>query len=273
MDIELTSDNLMDYLGDDQELDQPLPGEALLMEQMEKSKKDKDEMSKERSRFKAINEFKVKVLDFLSIYIKEVKHGMDRDKKLLIIKGLLEAMATAHRDRSDVLFDKIKAVILALAKESKDVSGKNKEDTQTITILFTEIIQKILNPKIEPKVSAVYRTAFFYLSKMLKDDKKLIKSTYKELLKCYLQKRASNTLKLEFFMTAFNEDLTFAYSFFKFLVKSSLPSSDPSSKTRTPFQRYLAVELLHFLIKRTGKLREPALYLLLNKKFTLLQQC
>lgn len=232
--------------------------------------------------FKAITEFKIKVLDFLSIYIKESKGEIDNEKRIIIVKGLLDSLAVAHEDRSYVLFDKIKTVILALAKQSKSSLKHSEDDSHAITILFTEIIHKILNPKIDPKVSSVYRTAFFYLVKVLKEDKefrKFIKSTYKELLKCYLQKRASNTLKLEFFMNAFNEDLEFAYSFFKFLLKSALPQSEDEDeeeskgKTRTVYQRFLAIELLHFLVKRTWKLKQQGLYKKLSSNFELLCDC
>lgn len=181
------------------------------------------------SRYKAINDFKARVLDFLNIYVKEMKGNIPSEKKMIITKGLLDAMAVAHTDKSNVLFDKIKAVIITLAKETKsgaDGEEADESEKRHKTILFTEILAKILNPKLDSKVSSVYRTAFFYVIKSLKEDKdfkKLIRSSYKELLRCYLQKRASNTLSQEFFHNAFNTDLEFSYSFFKFLLKCTLP--------------------------------------------------
>ena len=282
MDIELTNDNFMEFMANDVEEEDQSLTEAALLAQMQKVRKDKADNNKEKNRFKAISEFKIKVIDFLNIYIKEVKSDMDNEKRIVIIKGLLDSLAVAHEDRSYVLFDKIKSVILTMAKQSKGSLKKTQEDSQAITILFTEIIQKIINPKIDPKVSSVYKAAFFYLVKTLKQDKefkKFIKSTYKELLKCYLQDRASNTLKQEFFMNAFNEDLEFAYSFFKFLLKSSLPHSanedeeSKGTKTRTVYQRFLAIELLHFLIKRTYKLKQDTLFKKLSNNYELLGQC
>jgi len=160
-----------------------------------------------------------------------MKGNVNSEKRMIITKGLLDAMAVAHTDKSNVLFDKIKAVIVTMAKETKNTTGDNSSsniDKSDKTILFTEILSKILNPKIDPKLSSVYRTAFFYIIKSLKDDKdfkKLIRSPYKELLRCYLQKRASNTLSLDFFEAAFNADLEFSFSFFNFLLKCSLPLS------------------------------------------------
>jgi hypothetical protein len=172
-----------------------------------------------------------------------MKGNISSDKRMIITKGLLDAMAVAHNDKSSVLFDKIKTVIVTMAKETK---GSNQDaDDENIkhskTILFTEILTKILNPKIDPKVSSVYKTAFFYIIKSLKDDpefKKLIRSSYKELLRCYLQKRASNTLTIDFFQAAFNADLEFSYSFFKFLLKCSLPISKKHEENKGMVYNY-----------------------------------
>lgn len=217
-----------------------------------------------------------------------MKGGITGDKRLIITKGLLDAMAIAHQDRSDVLFDKIKTVIITMAKETKvaaDGEQLSDEEKQGKTILFTEILTKILNPKLDPKVSSVYRAAFFYVIKSLKEDKdfrKLIRSSYKELLRCYLQKRASNTLTQDFFQNAFNTDLEFSYSFFKFLLKCTLPivkkesteekKSEPIG-ARTLKQRFLAIDLLHFLVKRTRKSNEESLFRKLGDNFALMAQC
>ena len=158
-----------------------------------------------------------------------MKGNIPSENKMVITKGLLDAMAVAHTDKSHVLFDKIKSVSLTLAKETKsgaDGEEADENEKRHKTMLFTEILAKILNPKIDSKVSSVYKTAFFYVIKSLKEDKdfkKLIRSSYKELLRCYLQKRASNTLTQEFFQNAFNTDLDFSYTFFKFLLKCTLP--------------------------------------------------
>lgn len=149
---------------------------------------------------------------------------------MIITRGLLDAMAVAHRDKCEVLFEKIRTIIVTMAKETKltDNEEINQTEKNNKVILFTEILTKILNPKFDAKVSSVYRSAFFFVIKSLKEDKdfkKLVRSSYKELLKCYLQKRASNTLTLDFFHNAFNADLEFSYSFFKFLLKCSLPIS------------------------------------------------
>jgi hypothetical protein len=122
----------------------------------------------------------------LNIYVKETKGNISGDKRMIITKGLLDAMSIAHNDKNAVLFDKIKNVIVTMAKETKNVDDNSEETKNHKTILFTEILTKILNPKLDPKVSSVYRTAFFFIIKSLKEDKefkKLIRSSYKELLR------------------------------------------------------------------------------------------
>ena len=50
--------------------------------------------------YKAIVDFKSKVLDFVSIYVKEQGEDIPTEHVLLITKGLLEAMATAYQDKN-----------------------------------------------------------------------------------------------------------------------------------------------------------------------------
>ena len=62
--------------------------------------------SKERaSKNKEIMDFKVRALDFLSIYIKE-KHYQQRPViQIKLIRGLLQSLSVAHRDGHKALFD------------------------------------------------------------------------------------------------------------------------------------------------------------------------
>ena len=212
MDIEISAENVMSYMEDENLDESKFKTENMLIQSIEDAKKDKEDKKETRylfsnhflilipfySRYKSINDFKARVLDLLNIYVKEMKGSIPGDKRMIITKGLLDAMAVAHYDKSSTLFEKLKKVIVTMAKETKATEGEDDVDEKNHkTILFTEILTKILNPKMDAKVTSVYRTAFFYIIKSLKEDKdfrKLIRSSYKELLKCYLQKRASNTL-------------------------------------------------------------------------------
>ena len=55
--------------------------------------------------------------------------------------------------------------------------------------MFTEMTGKMLNPRIDKKLAAVYKACLFNLTKSFQQNPKLgkfIKGTYKELLKSYL---------------------------------------------------------------------------------------
>lgn len=59
------------------------------------------------------------MLDFLAIYIKEMKKKENSSKlfdNISIIRGLLKALQVAHSDKNSMLFDRIKSVIAILAK-------------------------------------------------------------------------------------------------------------------------------------------------------------
>mgnify|MGYP000860078605 CR=1 FL=1 len=64
-------------------------------------------------------EFKVRVLDFLAIYVKEMKRPENSSKAIdthKLIKGLLKALQVAHQDKNTILFDRIKTVLTLIAR-------------------------------------------------------------------------------------------------------------------------------------------------------------
>jgi len=61
-------------------------------------------------------DFKVRALDFLSIYVKT--QTRDQSLQLTLIQGLLRALTVAHKDKHTILFDRIKSVLTAIAKSS-----------------------------------------------------------------------------------------------------------------------------------------------------------
>ena len=84
----------------------------------------KDKAKEQATKYKQIQDFKVRVLDFVAIYIKEVKkEGSQRNNEqhldsLEIIKGLLRGLQVAHLDRNMILFERIKSVISMMARGS-----------------------------------------------------------------------------------------------------------------------------------------------------------
>ena len=63
-------------------------------------------------------DFKVRVLDFLAIYVKETRNKNSEKKfdSLHLIKGLLKGLQVAHRDKNTILFDRIKTVLTLVAR-------------------------------------------------------------------------------------------------------------------------------------------------------------
>lgn len=55
----------------------------------------KERSAKDSKKFKVIVDFKARVLEFLSIYAKELGSEMPEEHKLLIIKGLLDALVVS----------------------------------------------------------------------------------------------------------------------------------------------------------------------------------
>jgi hypothetical protein len=86
----------------------------------------------------------VKVLDFVSIYVKEMKKADAKFDSLHLIKGLLKAMQVAHADSNTILFDRIKTVLTNIARGNTQqaVSGDNKDQK----ILMTEVMGYVLKP-------------------------------------------------------------------------------------------------------------------------------
>lgn len=65
------------------------------------------------ARYKQMMDFKVRAVDFLSIYVKQrsEKKMQDQALQLKLIRGLLKGLSTAHADKHPVLFERIKSVL------------------------------------------------------------------------------------------------------------------------------------------------------------------
>ena len=62
-------------------------------------------------------DFKLRALDFISIYVKECEK-QPPEMKISLIKGLLKALTVAYKDKHTTMFDRIKAVLALIAKQS-----------------------------------------------------------------------------------------------------------------------------------------------------------
>ena len=92
------------------------------------------------------------MLDFIAIYIKEMKKKQNQNKSfdsLNIIKGLLKALQVAHADKNTMLFDRIKSVISILAKgthaaEDNALEDEDDQELKSNKIIVTEIMNLLL---------------------------------------------------------------------------------------------------------------------------------
>ena len=71
------------------------------------------------NKYKQIMDFKVRALDFISIYVKEMKKKENSKVQMQsfdLIKGLLKTLQVAHQDKHTILFDRIKTILATMAK-------------------------------------------------------------------------------------------------------------------------------------------------------------
>ena len=92
-------------------------------------------------------DFKVRALDFLSIYVKQSQP--DTTNQLKLIQGLLKALTVAHKDSHTILFDRIKSVLAQIAKQSTAQTKEESKNDATSSgkeckMLLTEMMAMLL---------------------------------------------------------------------------------------------------------------------------------
>ena len=92
-------------------------------------------------------DFKVRAIDFLSIYIKEKHYQAKPSIQIKLIRGLLKALSVAHKDSHKALFDRIKLILSQMAKQGSkctEESKATKEGLHECQVLMTEMMQMLL---------------------------------------------------------------------------------------------------------------------------------
>lgn len=224
--------------------------------------------------YKAIVDFKARVLDFVSIYVKEQGTEIPTEHVLLITKGLLEAMAIAFQDKNTQLFDRIQTVLFNMMKET----GEKKDSTSNkdSVIIITELMRKILSPKVDKKVLKLYKKCFFFLTKTYaegsEENMQFVITTYRELAK-----KASHTLDINFFYELIDQGIEnnqpqITFSLFNLLLQKMIPKSEDAQEGgQTAYKRGQATLILSYLVKRVFKNKDDTkLIEALQEKFELL---
>lgn len=64
-----------------------------------------------------MQDFKVRAVDFLSIYVKSKAYQSEATVQIKLIRGLLKGLSSAHTDKHPILFERIKSVLALMAKQ------------------------------------------------------------------------------------------------------------------------------------------------------------
>jgi len=230
-------------------------------------------------------DFKVRALDFLSIYVKQKGYSGKAAAQIKLIQGLLKALSVAHKDQHTILFDRIKSVLTLMAKQGSpqqvSSSATNPEESKATgqesnasecKVLLTEMMSMLLRQHKDPALQKAYSDCFILLTKHFyeksEDDKAtrdFLVFTYKELLKKFLQGRCAQTsgLNPRFFQSVFEQCPSLGWSLVKpilkcFLAKSpskeeggdeEMKEEDGVEGSRGNHQRLQAIEMYGILIK------------------------
>ena len=125
------------------------------------------------SKYKSVMDFKVRVMELVSIYVQqrakkteEVKDSNRSDTSLTLIKGLLSSLKVAHQDNHQVLFDRAKATLSSMAKQGINTTTSGSEDAlKDQKLLFTETMATILKPNKDSALNKAYCDVFLLLTK------------------------------------------------------------------------------------------------------------
>ncbi len=119
-------------------------------------------------KYKSVMDFKVRVLDFISIYAQQKVKNQIEDQNglsLKLIQGLLTSMKVAHLDGHQILFDRAKTVLSTLSKQGLHSANSSQEVLKEQKILITETMAMLLKPHKDQKLNKAYAECFMMLTK------------------------------------------------------------------------------------------------------------
>jgi hypothetical protein len=206
-------------------------------------------------------DFKVRALDFLSIYVKQMQSegkSSSSGTQMTLIQGLLKALTVAHNDKNTTLFDRIKSVLAMIAKQSSSAQSieesKKAGEGKECKILLTEMMAMILRQHKDAGLSKAYSDSFIVLTKHFWEDaaqKEFLIFTYKELLKKFLSGRCANGsgLNQKFFQNVVEQCPQLGWALAKPLLSCFLMKEKEGDGSRGNHQRLQAVEIFGSLIR------------------------
>lgn len=174
-------------------------------------------------------EFKVRTLDFLSIY---VKHNQQKGVELPLIKGLLKALTVAHKDQNTTLFERIKTVLTLIAKQS--TAAPVQSDKSECTMLITEMMAFLMKQNNDAQLQKAYSDSFVLLTKHFWEspqNQEFLTFTFKELIKRFLGGRCQS-LKPQLFQQVFESCPCLGWSVSKQILKCFLTKAGEEEGSR-----------------------------------------
>ncbi len=211
-------------------------------------------------------DFKVRAVDFLSIYVKQRAYQGDSQIQIKLIRGLLKGLSTANADKHQILFERIKSVLALMAKQGQPSSSQtsaaqsnsDSNDADETKVLLTEMSKLVTKQHKEVAMQKAYADCFVLLTSHYYESgnqacQTALAETYRNLVSKLLTGRvlAGASLNKRFLQTVFEKCPALAWSMHDPILKCFLGknSEDSTEGSRNNHQRVLAIELYQLLIK------------------------
>lgn len=104
-----------------------------------------------------------------------------------LIQGLLKGLSVAHKDKHQALFDRIKAVLTLIAKQS--AGGNQQAGSTECKMLLTELLTMLMRQHNDAALYKAYSDSLVVLIKHFWEtpaNHEFLTFTFKELLKKFL---------------------------------------------------------------------------------------
>ena len=287
MDIVIPEDRVGDFFFLDDEEEEKAYGAsgdykqaAELTKQLMKgaaAAKDKAQQTGKSDSQKKMMDFKLRVVDFISIYVKQKGYSGDAGVQLKLIRGMLKGLSVAHQDKQQILFDRIKSVLTLMAKQSQQQGSlqsyeSNEEDEK---VLLTEMSRLLTKPQRDPALQKAYTDCFLLLTKHYYNASSgaspSLTATYKSLLQKFLGGRveSGSAMSMRFWQQVCEQCPALLWKCHESILSCFLAKEgDQNEGSRSNHQRLQAIELYGHLIKaaKTNQEAKKSMY----KSFELL---
>eukprot|EP00826_Nyctotherus_ovalis_P033270 TRINITY_DN2687_c0_g1_i3.p1 TRINITY_DN2687_c0_g1~~TRINITY_DN2687_c0_g1_i3.p1 ORF type:complete len:309 (+),score=101.54 TRINITY_DN2687_c0_g1_i3:107-1033(+) len=202
-----------------------------------------------KSQIKQINDFKLRVLEYVSIFLKA---NAVSAKSMHVACSLADAMKIAVQDGNVDLYQKARTILSELSKNKEIIHAAFKDEE--VVECASQMLGKMF--KYDARKGEGYKLVLLFCLKVLelqKGKRKLIIPIIRSLLQGFLTKK-TKSLQENFFLEYFGQHLDIGWSLIIPLVKLIFPKE--SQGARTEMQRKVALKLTMRIIRQTGRTKE-----------------